>query len=96
MNTLFGFETGFLFPKTNTRLLDKQRYDDFHISGYGINAVGVIQITFLKYFFVQSELKGGYINMPSIRTTMDEADSASQSFWFYQVNMVLGVRFKIF
>nr|WP_240961808.1 hypothetical protein [Nonlabens sp. Ci31] len=96
LSTLFGLESGFLFPKTNTRLLDKQRYDDFHISGYGINAVGGIQITFLKHFFVQSELKGGYINMPSIRTTMDEADSASQSFWFYQVNMVFGVRFKIF
>nr|WP_300980266.1 hypothetical protein [Nonlabens sp.] len=96
LNTLFGMESGFLFPKTNTRLLDQQRYDNFHISGYGINAVGGIQVSFLKYFFVQSELKGGYINMPSIRTTMDEADSASQRFWFYQVNMVFGVRFKIF
>lgn len=96
LNTLFGLETGVLVPKTNTRLLDKQRYDQFHVSGYGINAVGGIQLTFLKYFFVQSELKGGYINLPDVRTTMDEADSASQSFWFYQVNMVFGARFKVF
>jgi hypothetical protein len=83
LNTLFGLEYGILFHKTNTRLLDKQRYDQFHVSGYGINAVGGLQITFLKYFFVQSELKGGYINMPNIKTTMDEADYASRSFWFY-------------
>ena len=50
----------------------------------------------VKHFLVQSELKGGYINMSNIRTTMDEADSASQSFWFYQVNMVFGARFKVF
>lgn len=96
LNTLFGLETGVLVPKTNTRLLDKQRYDQFHISGYGVNAVGGLQLVFLKYFFVQSELKGGYINLPDIRTTMDAADSASQSFWFYQVNLVFGARFKIF
>jgi hypothetical protein len=96
LNTVFGLETGLLFPKTNARLLDQKRYDDFHISGYGVNTVGGIQLTFFKYFFVQSELKGGYINMPDIRTTMNEVDSASQSFWFYQVNMVFGVRFKIF
>jgi hypothetical protein len=96
LNTVFGLETGILFPKTNARLLDQNRYDNFHVSGYGVDAVGGIQLTFFKYFFVQSELKGGFINMPDIRTTTNDADSASQSFWFYQVNMVFGARFKIF
>lgn len=85
-----GIGVGVLFPKTNTKLLDKERYDEFHVSGYGISGVVAVNVNFFKYFFVQSELKGGYINMPNVRTTMSSADSASQSFFFSQLNIVFG------
>ena len=82
-------------PKTNSTLLNNERHDDFHLAGYGISAVVAINISFYEVFFIQSELKGGYINMPDIRTTMDKADRASQSFLFSQLNMVFGVSFNL-
>lgn len=80
-------------PKTNTTLLNNERYDEFHLSGYGINATVGINVSFFNYFFVQTELKGGYINMPDIRTTQSPLDNASQDFFFAQLNIVFGVSF---
>lgn len=85
-----GLGTGFLVPKTNTTLLNKERHDKFHLSGYGINSVIGINVSFLNKFFVQSEFKVGYINMHDIRTTKSQHDRASQSFFFSQVNFVFG------
>ncbi len=85
-----GIGVGVLFPKTNTKLLDYERYDEFHVTGFGISGVVALNINFFKYFFVQSEFKGGYINMPNIRTTLSSSDSASQDFFFTQLNIVFG------
>lgn|SRR6187551_442421 len=95
-NLVDGLGAGILIPKTNTTLLSMERYDEFHLSGYGVSGFVGLNIEFLKHFFVQSEFKGGYINMPDIRTTKSESDSASQDFFFYQLNFVLGatIHFK--
>ena len=85
-----GIGIGVLFPKTNTKLLDYERYDEFHVSGYGVSGVVAINVNLFKYFFVQSEFKGGYINMPNIRSTMSSTDKASQDFFFTQLNIVFG------
>jgi len=90
-----GIGAGVLFPKTNTKLLGKDRHDDFHVSGYGVSAKAALNITFLKYFYVQGELKGGYINMPDIRTTTSSSDTASQEFFFFQRIIAVGGIFRI-
>ena len=95
INLTEGIGGGFLYPKTNTKLLGKERHDDFHVSGYGVSLKAGINITFLKHFYVQGELKGGYINMPDIRTTNDPADSASQDFFFFQRIIAFGGIFKV-
>lgn len=95
INLTEGVGGGFLFPKTNTQLLGKERHDDFHVSGYGVSLKAGINVTFLKHFYVQGELKGGYINMPDIRTTNDPADRASQEFFFFQRIIAFGGIFKI-
>ncbi|WP_396151572.1 hypothetical protein [Flavobacterium sp.] len=95
INMTEGAGGGFLYPKTNTKLLGKERYDEFHVSGYGFSAKAGLNITFLKYFFIQGELKGGYINMKDIRTTQDKADRAEQDFWFFQRILVIGGIFRI-
>ncbi len=86
---------GFLYPKTNAKLLGKDRHDDYHVSGYGISAKAGLNFTFYKYFFIETELKAGYINMPDIRTTADAADKASQHFIFLQRIIAFGGIFKI-
>lgn len=95
INILESVGAGILYPKTNAKLLGKDRHDDFHVSGFGVSAKVGLNITFLKYFFVQTELKGGYINMNDIRTTNSPADKASQHFLFLQRIVAFGGIFRI-
>lgn len=95
INITEGVGAGVLYPKTNTKLLGKERHDDFHISGFGISAKVGLTFTFFKHFFIQTELKGGYINMNDIRTTKDSSDSASQEFFFLQRIVAFGGIFKL-
>jgi hypothetical protein len=90
-----GLGVGVLVPRTNTTLLNNERYDQFHISGYGASAILALNLTIFKYFFIQSELKGGFIHMPDIRTTKYKSDRASQAFLFAQYNVVFGLRFNL-
>ena len=76
--------------------MEKERYDQFHIAGFGTSIKAGLNFTFLKYFFVQGELKGGYINMPDIRTTYSKSDRASQDFWFGESVIALGGIFRLF
>jgi hypothetical protein len=95
INLTEGLGLGVLLPKTNAKLLGKERHDDFHVSGIGTSAKVGLNITFFKHFFLQTELKGGYINMNDIRTTHDSSDKASQQFWFFQRIIAFGGIFKI-
>ena len=95
INLTEGFGVGFLYPKTNATLFENERYDDFNVAGWGVSASIGLNITFLKHFFVQSDFKYGFINMPNIRTTKDKVDSASQKFTFFERTLVFGARFNI-
>jgi hypothetical protein len=95
INLTEGFGVGILFPRTDATLLGKDRHDEFHVSGYGVSAKAGLNLTFYKHFFIQTELKGGYINMPDIRTTNDSADTASQHLLFFQKIIAVGGIFKI-
>ncbi|MEZ4886223.1 MAG: hypothetical protein R3E32_15925 [Chitinophagales bacterium] len=85
-----GLGMGVLLPKTNVTLWNSERYDEFHLAGYGFSALAGVNVAFGRTFFVQSELKGGYINLPDIRTTSSELDEAHQHFFFSQLNIVFG------
>ncbi len=90
-----GFGAGILYPRTNAKLFNQERWDEFNISGWGVSVGAGLNLTFFKHFFVQSDLKYGYIKMPNIRTTENIEDSASQSFTFFQKTFVFGARFNI-
>lgn len=95
INLTEGVGAGILYPKTNAKLLGKERHDDFHISGYGVSAKLGLNFTFFKYFFLQTELKGGYINMNDIRTTKNAEDTAEQKFFFLERIITVGGIFRI-
>lgn len=90
-----GVGVGLLYPKTNTMLLGKARHDDFHVSGYGASLKAGINFTFFKHYYIQGELKTGYINMPDIRTTQNTEDRASQHFVYLQRLIAFGGIFKL-
>lgn len=95
INLTEGVGAGLLFPKTNARILGYQRHDEFHVSGFGVSAKAGLNFTFFKHYFLQTELKGGYINMNNIRTTNSTSDSAEQDFFFLQTIIAFGGIFKI-
>lgn len=95
INLSEGFGAGVLLPKTNTKLFAKERYDEFHLSGFGVSAKAGLTFTFYKHFFIQTELKTGYIEMNDIRTTYSTADKAQQNFWFLESTIAFGGIFKI-
>ncbi|MBF2709893.1 hypothetical protein [Flavobacterium soyangense] len=95
INLTEGLGAGLLYPKTNATVLGKERHDDFHVSGYGTSLKAGINFTFYKNFYLQGELKGGYINMPDIRTTISADDTASQHFFFFEKIITFGGIFKI-
>ncbi|NEN22225.1 hypothetical protein G3O08_01740 [Cryomorpha ignava] len=90
-----GVDVGVLVPRTDAELLNFGENDKYHLSGFGGSLVAGLNLTFFDHFFVQSELKGGYINMPDMRTTSSKMDKASQSFFFDQYNIVFGWVFHI-
>lgn len=95
LNLTEGIGAGVLYPKTNAKLLSKNREDEFHIAGYGVSARAGLNITFFKYFFIQGDIKGGFINMPNIRTTSSSSDTASQHFFYFERIISIGGIFRL-
>lgn len=94
LDLIKGVSAGVLLPKTNTKLLNKKRYDEVHLSGFGTGLVAGLRGQIGKVFFVQTELKSGYINMQNIRTTQFKTDSANQDFFYAQYMAVIGGKFN--
>lgn len=90
-----GAGAGILFPKTNVMLMGQERHDDYNVAGFGVSAKAGINITFFKHYFIQAELKGGYIDMQNIKTTFNNADSASQHFMFFERIIAFGGIFQL-
>ncbi len=95
VNLEAGLDIGMLLPKTNTTILGKKRYDNFHMSGFGFSAKVGLNLTFFKHFYIQTDFKYGYINMPKIRITNNKVDSAKQDFTFFEAAYTFGYRFTI-
>ena len=90
-----GVDFGTLMPKTNTTILGNTRYDEFHFSGIGFSAKAGLNLTFYKHFYIQADMKYGYINMWNIRITEDKTEKAKQHFGFFEAIYSFGYRFKI-
>jgi hypothetical protein len=90
-----GVGFGGLYPRTDATLLNNKRNDKFHLAGFGTSILGSVNARFNRFFFIQAELKGGYINMPDIKTTQFIDDKARQDFFFTQINILFGVNLNV-
>ncbi len=90
-----GLGMGFLMPKTNTTMFRTKHRDDFNLAGYGFNGKTGLKLSVGSYFYFQTEIKGGFINMPNIRISYDKSEGANQYFWFTQFNYLIGFNYKI-
>jgi len=85
-----GVEVGGVIPKTNVTLMGKQRHDEFNWAGYGISGLGAVTLRIYNHFFIQSEIKAGFIDLGAVRTTVDTSDKARHNFFFFQGNILFG------
>ncbi|MDR2948551.1 MAG: hypothetical protein LBV71_05030 [Prevotella sp.] len=90
VNGLIGGGAGFLLPRSNVTIMGNERHDAFHLAGFGLSAKGGLDVNLWDLFFLRSEIKEGYINMPSIRTTKSSDDKAKQAFWFAEFTYTFG------
>lgn len=87
-----GADAGMVYPKTNSILLGMQQSDRFHLAGYGLSVNASINFSFFKYFYVGAQIKPGFIHLPDVKTTLRDADRASQHFFFLQENFYFGFK----
>lgn len=91
----YGGGVGMMMPKSNVKLFGNERSDRFHVAGFGADARTNINVIFWKHWMARVEGKIGYINMPDIKTTLNnKPDKASQDFFFGQVNFGIGYIFN--
>lgn len=91
----FGVATGVLYPRTRAVVLNNNVNDQWHISGFGVSAKSGINISLNNHFFIQGELKAGFIDMPNIVIEAHSKDRAKQNFGFVQGNVVVGYQFNL-
>lgn len=91
-----GFGVGFLLPKTNTTMFRTKHRDDFNLAGYGFNGKTGLKLSIGNYFYLQTEIKAGFINMPNIRISNNKTEGADQYFWFTQFNYLIGFSYNLF
>lgn len=91
----YGGGVGMMMPKSNVKLFGNERSDRFHVAGFGADARTNINFIFWKHWMARVEGKVGYINMPDIKTTLNnKPDKAIQDFMFAQVNFGIGYTFN--
>jgi hypothetical protein len=91
----YGGGLGALLPKSNVQLMGNERSDRFHLAGFGLDARASVSVVIIKHIVLQAEGKFGYINMPDIKTTLNnKPDKASQDFVYAQFNFGIGYTFN--
>lgn len=91
----YGAGLGVLFPKSNIKLFGNERSDRFHLAGFGLDVRASVNFVVWKRIMARIETKYGYINMPDIKTTLNNhLDKAAQDFVFGQINFGIGYTFN--
>ena len=95
LNSMLGFGLGPVLPKSNVTLWNNVRNDEFHFAGYGFSGKAGFNAIFYKYFFLRTEFKAGFIDLPDVRTSIDIEDRASQNILFVEWYFAFGMMFQL-
>ncbi|UTW66242.1 hypothetical protein KFE94_16560 [bacterium SCSIO 12643] len=91
INYYAGPGFGLLVPRSNVTLMGYDRYDEFHVAGYGLSGKVGLQAVLWKHLTFNAEWKNGFISMQDILTTGDNpTDRAMQTFWFTEFTGTIG------
>ena len=84
---------GPVIPRTDSRVFGDGLNNNFKVSGWGINGKAGLKLDLFKRFFIQTQVRVGYINLSDILLHNDEPQRAKQDIIFGEVFGVLGVYF---
>lgn len=91
----YGGGIGALVPKSNITLMGNERSDRFHLAGFGADLRTAVSVVVWRHIVAQAEGKYGYINMPDVKTTLNnKPDKAMQDFAYGQVDFGIGYTFN--
>lgn len=90
-----GGGVGIMYPKSDVTLFE-DRYDKWHLSGYGISGHVALRFDFFTHFYIQAQLQGGFVNMPDVITTAHEGARARQNFFFLEEMISFGGYINLF
>lgn len=85
---------GPVVPDTEADLFGREGDHHFHFAGYGVGAKVGLRADIFKYFFIEGNVKGGYINLPDVLVNAPN-DKASQHFEYMQASAVFGANIPI-
>ncbi|MDJ1503719.1 hypothetical protein [Xanthocytophaga agilis] len=85
-----GLGAGIMIPKTNVKLFNYDRNDQWHVSGFGLSTNLGLSFNF-HGVFLMPQLKGGLISMPNVITTANHrVDKAGHHFFFLEKSILFG------
>lgn len=92
----YGLGAGALIPKTDATLMGKEESDHFHLAGFGLDARTGLNVVLWNHIVAKADIKYGYINLPSVRTTVEnvKVDKATQDFTFCELVFGIGYTFN--
>lgn len=90
-----GLGIGPVIPRTDVRLFGEGINNRFHLAGFGVAAQGGMQLTLFRALIVRTDIKGGHIRLPSVLTTGEGGDRASQHFMFVEWAWHVGASFPL-
>lgn len=92
----YGLGAGVLVPKTDATLMGKEESDHFHLAGFGLDARTGLNVVLWNHIVAKADIKYGYINLPSVRTTVEnvKVDKATQDFTFCELVFGIGYTFN--
>jgi hypothetical protein len=89
-----GLGVGTIVPRTDAHLFGSGRNHYWNIAGWGANAKIGLQINILKWLFLETDFKTGYVQMLNVHTSNHyDIDKAKQNVVFFENNWMLGFRF---
>jgi hypothetical protein len=91
-----GFSAGIVMPRTAVRFMNHELSDYFHISGYGLSLEAGLSILIFKVITLRTEVKGGFIHLPDVKTSNTDIDKAHQHFFYLQSNFLFGATIPLY
>lgn len=82
---------GFVYPRSDTRILGVRRNDKYHVAGYVAGAEAGLRYDLFKYVFAETTFKGAYANYLNVLLAGD--GRANHAFFSLEWIFTVGIQF---